>query len=268
MLSENYINRFGGIGRLYGKESLTRFSQSHAMIVGLGGVGSWTVESLARSGIGMLSLVDLDELCVTNTNRQLPAHTGNYGKMKADALAERIQQINPECRVTVHHSFYSEKTAHSLLSTKPDIVVDSIDAVKAKCHLLAECKTLEIPIFSCGGAGGKLDATKVQVDDLSRTHGDKLIGSVRRILRSEYGFPTGEGKKARKFKIPTVFSSETMTAPQPCSLNDSIIDDSAETPRNLNCATGYGAVTHVTATFGLILTQLVLEELRVTRCAT
>ena len=257
-MTEDYINRFGGIGRLYGQETLARFSGSHVMVIGLGGVGSWTVEALARSGVGRLTLVDLDDLCITNTNRQVHAHEGNYGQMKAEALAQRVKMIHPECEVRVELAFYSERNAEELLGSQPDIVIDAIDAVKAKCHLPATCVQRGIPVLSCGGAGGKMDATRIQVADLARTHGDKPIGSVRRILRSEYGFPKGEGKKARTFKIPTVFSDEPMTAPQPCSLDEHQAVDDA--PRNLNCATGYGAVTHVTATFGNVLAQLALAR--------
>ena len=260
MLTDDQVNRFGGIGRLYGKDALETFTRSHVMVIGLGGVGSWTVESLARSGVGRLTLVDLDDICITNTNRQLPAHEGRYGQMKAEALAARVKSINPSVEVTVELAFYSERNAESLLSTAPDMVVDAIDAVKAKCHLLATCIARGIPVCSCGGAGGRMDATKIQVDDLSRSHGDKLISSVRQRLRKEYGFPTGEGKKPRKFKIPTVFSAEEMTPPQPCSLEEG--GDPSEAPRNLNCATGYGAVTHVTATFGCVLSQLVLTQLK------
>jgi len=258
-MTEDEINRFGGVGRLYGKDNLERFLRSHVMIIGLGGVGSWTVESLARSGVGKLTLVDLDELCITNTNRQLPAHGGNYGKMKANALAERVKLINPSSNVTVEHCFYSEKNSEILLSSTPDIVIDAIDSVKAKSHLLAKCIQQNLPIISCGGAGGKMDATKIKIADLSQTTGDKLSSSVRTTLRKEYGFPSGAGKRPKKFKIPTVYSDEPMTAPHPCTFGEQ--PEITEAPKNLNCATGYGAITHVTATFGLIITQLTLEAL-------
>lgn len=261
MLTEDYINRFGGGGRLYGKTALQTFSQAHVMVVGLGGIGSWTVESLARSGIGAFTLVDLDDLCITNTNRQIHAHEGNYGQMKAEALAKRILEINPHCKINVELSFYSARTSEALLASQPDIVIDAIDTTLAKCHLLASCVRKGIPIFTSGGAGGKTDATKIKVSDLTRVHGDRLISSVRKELRTKYGFPNGDNKKAKKFYIPTVFSDEEMTPPQPCSLDD---HEGIEpnTPKNLNCATGYGAITHVTATFGFFLSQLVLDSLK------
>jgi len=258
MLTEDYINRFGGVGRLYGKAALEKFCATHVMIVGLGGVGSWTVEALARSGIGKLTLVDLDDICVTNTNRQLPAHQGKYGQMKAEALAERVKSINPDCDVQILLAFYSQRNSDEILDHSPDIVVDAIDTVRAKSHLLAECRKRGIPVCSCGGAGGRMDATQVTVSDLSKAHGDRLISSVRNELRKKYGYPTGAGKKPKKFGIPTVFSSEEMTTPQACMMGGEELD----MPKNLNCATGYGATTHVTATFGLVLAQVILDQLR------
>ena len=253
MLTQNYIDRFGGVGRLYGIEALTQFSKSHVMIIGLGGVGSWTVECLARSGVGQLTLVDLDDICVTNTNRQLPATTGNYGKMKAEALRSRVVEINPECLVKANLAFYSERNSEELLSSKPTLVIDAIDSVKAKCHLLATCCDLNLKTISCGGAGGRMDTTKIKVSDLAFCEGDKLASSVRRILRKDYGFPSGEGKKKRKFKIPTVYSNEEMIQPKQC--------ETAPKSRNLNCATGYGAVSHITATFGNVMAQLALQHI-------
>jgi len=260
MLTEDYINRFGGIGRLYGKESLCSFLKARVMIIGLGGVGSWTAEALVRSGIGSLHLVDLDDICITNTNRQVPALEGNYGKMKSEALKERVLQINPDCEIITHEMFYSEKNAAALLPPQIDIVIDAIDSVKAKAHLLATCKEKEITVFSCGGAGGRKDISKIKIADLSKTTGDKLLSSVRTTLRKDYKFPSGDGKKTKKFGIKAVYSDEPMTEPQPCSLNNEE-ETSESSARNLNCATGYGAVTHATATFGLYLAQQALEQI-------
>ena len=264
-MTEDYINRFGGVGRLYGKEVLECFSDAHVMIIGLGGVGSWSAESLARSGIGKLTLIDLDDVCITNTNRQVPAHDGNYGKMKAEALTERILQINPDCEIETKICFYSEQNSSELLSVNPDIVIDAIDSVKAKCHLLAECIRRSLSVISCGGAGGRMDATKIKVADLSQTTGDKLASAVRTSLRKDYGFPPGSGKRPKKFRIPTVYSDEEMIPPRPCSVEG--VTEESGAPRNLNCATGYGAITHVTATFGLILAQLALQSICSDHCS-
>ena len=260
MLTEDQINRFGGVGRLYGIEGLERLLNSHVMVVGLGGVGSWAVESLARTGVGKLTLVDLDDICITNTNRQLPAHEENYGKMKAEALAERIKLINPDCEVNIELTFYSPRSADHLFSTYPDIVIDAIDSVNAKCHLLSECRQRKIHAISSGGAGGRKDATMIKVDDITVTLGDRLSSRVCKKLRKEYDFPKGHPVKSEEFNIPTVFSIEPKTDPQPCSI-DGEEPPPLVGPRNLNCATGFGAIAHVTATFGMIMAQLALEKL-------
>ena len=257
-MTEKFQNRFGGIARLYGLSSLEKFSLSHVMIVGLGGVGSWTVEALARSGVGKFTLVDLDDLCLTNTNRQIHAITGTIGKSKASVLAERILLINPEAECAVEQSFYTEKNSAELLSQNPDIVADAIDSVRPKCHLLATCREKGIPVIASGGAGGRLDASQIRIDDLSKTFGDALLLSVRKRLRSEYRFPKAE-KKARKFKIPAVFSPEQPKFPT--------CDGATSTKRpgemtgGIKCDSGYGAATHLTATFGNLMAGWVLDQL-------
>ena len=257
-VTEDYLNRFGGIARLYGLAALERFSNAHVMVIGLGGVGSWTVEALARSGVGQFTLVDLDDLCLTNTNRQIHATSETIGQSKAVVLAKRVLQINPEARCTVEQSFYSEKNSEDLLSAAPDAVVDAIDSVRAKCHLLATCRSKNIPVIASGGAGGRLDASQIRIDDLSRTFGDALLLSVRKKLRSEYRFPKA-GKKARKFKIPAVFSPEQAKFPT-CD-GDTTTVRPEEMPGGIKCDSGYGAATHLTATFGNLLAGWILTEI-------
>ncbi len=257
-VTENFLNRFGGIARLYGVSSLEKFSQSHVMIVGLGGVGSWTAEALARSGVGKFTLIDLDDLCITNTNRQIHATTETIGRSKASALAERIHLINPEAHSTIEQVFYTEKTSEDLLSAKPDIVVDAIDSVRPKCHLLAACRQYNIPVISSGGAGGRTDASQICIDDLSKTHRDALLLSVRRKLRSEYNFPNAN-KKSSKFKIPAVFSPEQPKFPT-CDGSTSTRRP-AEIPSGIKCDSGYGSATHITATFGNFMAGWVLDQL-------
>lgn len=258
-VTDDYLNRFGGIARLYGIRTLEKFSRSHVMIVGLGGVGSWTVEALARSGIGKLSLVDLDDLCITNINRQIHATSDTVGQSKAQALAHRISLINPAAGIVTHQSFYTEATSNSLLQDRPDVIVDAIDSVRPKCHLLATCRDKNIPVISSGGAGGRTNAAKIQIDDLSRTFGDALLLSVRKRLRSEYLFPKADQKKSRKFKIPAVFSPEQPKFPT-CDGGTS-----TERPEDLSggikCDSGYGAATHLTATFGNLMAGWVLDQL-------
>ncbi len=257
-MTEDYLNRFGGIGRLYGVAALEKFSKSHVMVIGLGGVGSWTVEALARSGVGKLALVDLDDLCITNVNRQIHAVSGTVGQPKASALAERVRLINPEAEVRVHQSFYTEQTSEKLLGNEPHAVVDAIDSLQPKCHLLASCRDLKIPVISSGGAGGRTDATKVQLDDLSRTHGDALFNSVRRKLREAYHFPRKD-QKSNKFRIPAVFSPEQPKFPT-CDGGTSI--HRPESLRGgIKCDAGYGAATHLTATFGNLMAGWILTRL-------
>ncbi|MEJ6719215.1 MAG: tRNA threonylcarbamoyladenosine dehydratase [Akkermansiaceae bacterium] len=257
-VTEDYLNRFGGIARLYGVGSLEEFSRSHVMIVGLGGVGSWTVEALARSGVGQFTLVDLDDLCLTNTNRQIHATTETIGQSKATVLADRIHLINPEAECHIEQAFYTEANSVSLLSSQPDVVVDAIDSVHPKCHLLATCREQNIPIIASGGAGGRIDASQIRLDDLSKTFGDALLLSVRKRLRSDYRFPKVE-KKARKFKIPAVFSPEQPKFPT-CDGTTSI-NRPAEMTGGIKCDSGYGAATHLTATFGNLMAGWVLDQL-------
>ena len=257
-VTQDYLNRFGGIARLYGLASLERFSNAHVMVIGLGGVGSWTVEALARSGVGQFTLVDLDDLCLTNTNRQIHATHETIGQSKAVVLAQRVLSINPGARCTVEQTFYSEKNSAELFSSNPDAVVDAIDSVRAKCHLLATCREKDIPVIASGGAGGRLDASQIRLDDLSQTFGDALLLSVRKRLRSEYHFPKA-AKKARKFKIPAVFSPEQPKFPT-CDGNTTT-DRPEEMPGGIKCDSGYGAATHLTATFGNLLAGWVLGEL-------
>ncbi len=263
-MTDAYLNRFSGIGRLYGKKALECFSKSHIMIVGLGGVGSWSAEALTRSGIGSLSLVDLDDICITNINRQIHALSETVGHSKATVLAERLHAIHPDLVTHVHQAFYTEhSSAELLLKNTPDLVIDAIDSVRPKCHLLATCREHHIPVITSGGAGGRGDATQIKIDDLARTHNDSLLQSVRKRLRSEYGFPRFE-KKLKKFQIPAVFSAEPPLYPQ--GDGESCTERPAEAPAGLNCDTGYGAATHVTATFGNMMAGWALGVLSESHC--
>ncbi len=258
-MTDAYLSRFAGIGRLYGESGLKILSESHVLVVGIGGVGSWAVEALARSGIGVLSLVDLDDICVTNTNRQIHALTQTVGQSKVSAMAKRLMEINPEIIVHEHQNFYTEQSsARLLLEIQPDLVIDAIDSVRQKCHLLATCHQHEIPVITSGGAGGRIDATRVTITDLALTHNDALLQSVRKQLRANYDFPRTE-KKPVKFNIPAVFSSEPPLYPQ-CDGSTST-ERPAETPAGLKCDAGYGAVTHLTANFGNLMAGWALNHL-------
>lgn len=181
--------RFGGIARLVSAEGLQRLRAAHVCVVGIGGVGSWTVEALARSGVGALTLIDLDEVCVTNINRQLHALDGTIGRSKVEVMAERVRLINPDCRVTAVTEFFTEQSAQRLFAPDFTCVVDAIDALGNKCRLLALCRARALPVIACGAAGGRLDATQVRVADLANATRDRLLAEVRKRLRQQHGFP-------------------------------------------------------------------------------
>ena len=178
-MQSDYSQRFGGIARLYGETALQRFQQSHICVIGIGGVGSWAAEALARSGIGQLTLIDMDDICVTNTNRQIHALQGNVGKLKTEVMAERIHLINPDCQIHIVDDFITEENLAEYIDARFDFVVDAIDSIRAKVALLAHCKRQKIALITTGGAGGQKDPTKIAIEDLSRTTQDPLAAKVR-----------------------------------------------------------------------------------------
>jgi tRNA threonylcarbamoyladenosine dehydratase len=202
--------RFDRMGRLVGDRAMKRLMDAHVMVVGLGGVGSWAAESLVRSGVGEVTLVDFDEICVTNINRQLHALSGLIGKNKSDVMAERMRQINPKARITSVPLFYNADHNAQIFERRPDWVVDAIDNVTAKGHLLAHCREHEIPVVCSTGSGGRMDPTQIRVTDLGLTTVDPLARAIRGMLRDKHGFPAGEGAE---FGIPAVYSTEPATEP-------------------------------------------------------
>ncbi|RME33413.1 MAG: tRNA threonylcarbamoyladenosine dehydratase, partial [Gammaproteobacteria bacterium] len=208
MQSEQTL-RFGGISRLYGEQALACLRQAHVGVIGLGGVGSWAVEALARTGIGNLTLVDMDEICVSNVNRQLHALEGAIGRSKAEVLAERVRAINPSCRTRAINRFFRQESAEAILAAGYDCVIDAIDSVREKCLLIAACREHHIPLIVTGGAGGRRDPGRIEVADLARAHGDRLLRKVRGELRRTYGFP----RSGRRFGIECVFSGEQPSWP-------------------------------------------------------
>lgn len=230
------------------------------MVVGVGGVGSWAAESLARSGVGHLTLVDPDDLCVTNTNRQIHALDGNFGRPKTAALAARLQAIHPDIVIESVAAFFSEKNAEELLDRRPDAVIDAIDSLRAKCLLLAGCRARGVPCVTSGAAGGRRDPTRIRRGDLAHSAKDALLAEVRRRLRREFGFPKApERGPIPEFGIEAVFSEETPVYPT-CDGGVSI-ERPGDLPGGLRCDAGYGSITHVTATFGLVAAGRVLERL-------
>ncbi|MDP0501644.1 MAG: tRNA threonylcarbamoyladenosine dehydratase [Verrucomicrobiota bacterium JB022] len=255
-MDDDYSFRFGGIGRLYGQAGLQRLREARVAVVGLGGVGSWIVEALARSGVGHLTLIDLDEVCVSNVNRQLHALEGNIGRAKAAVLAERARLIQPTISVDVQQVYFSERNADALLSPGFDVVVDAIDALTPKAHLLAECCFRGIRVVTSGGAGGKRDATQIRVADITKAINDPLLAMTRKKLRKDFGFPR---ETRRRWRIPSVFSPEEPVYPH----QDGSVCATPEpgTELRLNCDYGYGTATHITGTVGFIMSGLVLQML-------
>ena len=242
---DDYAARFGGIARLYGADGARKLRGAHVCIVGVGGVGSWAVEALARTGVGALTLVDLDEVCVSNVNRQLPALTSEVGKPKVQVLKERVTGINPECAVRTVEEFFTGSNADQVLAERYDCVLDGIDTVTHKSLLLAECTRRNLPVISVGGAGGRRDPTAIRVADLAFSSHDRLLQRVRKILRTEHGFPVDP---RIFFGIPCVYSVEAPIFPQPDGTVCATRGDATEL--RMNCNSGYGSATFVTGAFG------------------
>jgi tRNA threonylcarbamoyladenosine dehydratase len=245
-LSASYQERFGSIGRLYGSAALSRLAAAHVAIIGLGGVGSWAVEALARSGIGTLTLIDLDDVCVTNTARQIPAIVSTVGQPKVEALAARVRSINPEIIVHPRASYLLESTVSSLLEPRFTYVIDAIDKYSHKLLLLGECLRRKLPVLTCGAAGGRRDPGRVHLVDLGISGRDLLLKQIRRGLRRHYGIAHGEGVH---FGIPCVCSTESPVFPW----QDGTVRAEPEPacPLTLDCHTGFGAASFVTGVFGL-----------------
>lgn len=253
----SYEHRFGGMQRLYGDAGLAAIRRAHVCVVGVGGVGSWTAEALARSGIGQLTLIDWDDICLTNINRQLPALSTTLGQAKVDVLAERIVQINPECQVHPVREYFSQSNAEELLAPDYDYIIDAVDRVGVKAELIVTARRRKRKILTVGSAGGRLDMTAIQIADLSRSYDDPLFAQLRKKLRQEHGFPRN---LKRRFRVPCVFSPEPLLFPQGdgtvCKNRVSIPGRTRQT-----CDTLYGSATFVTGAFGFAAAQKVLGDI-------
>jgi tRNA A37 threonylcarbamoyladenosine dehydratase len=237
--------RFSGVARLYGDAGVARLGAARVVVVGIGGVGSWAAEALARSAVGRLTLVDLDHIAESNTNRQVHALDGEYGKAKVLAMAERIAAINPACVVTAVDEFADAENAARLVAGA-DLVIDCTDQVSAKAALIAAARAAKVPIISCGAAGGRVDPTRVRCADLAVVTGDPLLSKVRYRLRRSHGFPRGSDRRP-KFHVIGVYSDEPVQRPLACAGED----DAEPLLGGLACA-GYGSSVAVTATIGFV----------------
>ena len=240
--------RFGGVARLYGEAGYGRLRAARVAVVGIGGVGSWAAEALARSHVGAISLIDLDHIAESNTNRQIHALGDAYGKAKVLAMAERIAAIDPSCTVQPVEEFVDVDNA-GRLAAGHDLVLDCIDQVSAKAALIAACRAQGIAVITSGAAGGRVDPTRLRQDDLARASGDPLLAKVRYRLRRHYGFPRESGSRVRKFGVVAIYSDEPIRAPQDCSPQ-----------ARLACA-GYGSTVAVTGAMGFAVAAAALQHL-------
>ncbi len=264
LMDTNQNRRFAGVARLYGEHGLQAFEKAHVLVAGLGGVGSWAVEALARSGIGELTLVDFDHIALSNVNRQLHAIEDNFGKSKSEAMAERVRQINPLIKLHVIDEFFTPENLDAHLRKNAEnpyfVVLDATDDVKMKIALAAYCesrdeisrarssqqsdkKSAVIPLIICGGAGGKLDPSRIKAADLAKTTQDPVLSKIRYALRKEYGFSSDPKKK---LGITAIYSDEPRQG---------------VASGGLSCA-GYGSAVTVTATFGFVAAAEVLKLLQ------
>lgn len=258
-LSADYQYRFAGIARLYGLSALEQFASSHVAVIGIGGVGSWAAEALARSGIGQLSLFDLDDICVSNINRQVHALGSTVGKMKVDVMAERLKEINPELQVRAEHTFITPKNVARYLTNEFDYVFDATDSVSAKTAIIVHCTRNKIRLCCSGGAGGQIDPGLIQIADLNKTIQDPLLAKVRNNLRRLHGFSRNP---KRKYRVDCIYSTEQLRYPQ---ADGSVCTqrDNSNGPVRLDCASGFGAVTHLTATFAFMAVSRILKKLAI-----
>src|SRR5690554_5913657 len=258
-MDQDWTDRFGGIDRLYGSGALERLSRMQVAVVGLGGVGSWAAEALARSGVGRLALVDADDLCLSNTNRQLPALEGQYGRGKAEAMAERCLAINPKAGVEPIASFLTPSNLDELLDRGFDLVLDACDSFRTKVEAIAWCRRRKLPVLTVGSAGGRLDPTLVRVRDLSRTEHDAMLALVRKKLRADFGFPRGP---KRYFGVPAVYSLENVRYPQADgSVSGQRPKLDPDAALKLDCGAGLGAAIHLTGTFAFVAAGRALDML-------
>ena len=245
--------RFGGILRLYGEGGQARLAAARVCVVGIGGVGSWAAEGLARSGVGQLTLIDLDHVAESNINRQIHATDPTLGQAKVQAMRERIASYYPACDVTPVDDFLTVENTAGLLGTGYDCVIDAIDTARAKVAMIAFCRRTGVPVVTCGAAGGQRDPTQIRVDDLTRATQDPLLAKVRSQLRKEHGF-TREPKK--RFGVEAVFSIEPLRYPR--------VGAACDLPRGgaggLNCG-GFGSVVTVTASMGLFAAARAINAL-------
>lgn len=250
-METDYSVRFNGFSRLVGKSAMEKIAASSVCVIGLGGVGSWAVEALARCGVGKITIVDFDEVCKSNVNRQLHALDGEFHKPKVEVMAERIRKINPLCEVTPVQLFFTYSTAETILKPQFDYVIDAMDSPSKKCYLAHYCRQRGLNLIITGAAGGKTDPTKVRIADLSAVNHDRLLQEVRKKLRVKYNFP----RLPEPMMVEAVFSEEPTRKP--------VIEGCEDRTkrRSLDCRTGLGTAVFVTAVFGFVAASRVVNRI-------
>lgn len=250
--------RFGGMERLYGCEEIARLGRAHVAVIGVGGVGSWAVEALVRSGVGEVTMIDLDDICITNTNRQLPAMEGEIGRPKVTVLAERMERINPEAKLHAVQEFFLESSADRLLEPRYDWVIDAVDRMSIKALIIAKAVALGRSVLTVGGAGGRRDLTQIRVGDLGRTGGDNLLRMVRKKLRRTHGWARGEGND---YGVAAVYSAEPQVFPWADGRVCATPEPGDEANLAMDCGSGFGSATFVTGGFGFAAAGEVVRQI-------
>jgi tRNA A37 threonylcarbamoyladenosine dehydratase len=250
--------RFAGIDRLYGAGTSRRLSRAHVAVVGIGGVGSWVVEALARSGIGHLTLIDGDEVCVSNTNRQVQALAGTFGRAKVGVMAERVRAISPGLDVRAVEAFATPDNLGELLPVDLSYLIDACDAIRTKVALIAHAKRRKLPLITVGAAGGRIDPARIDCRDLAKTVNDPLLAEVRRRLRDEHGWTRNP---KRYFGVQAVYSLEHPRYVQPDGSVACMRDPQADGPVRLDCAGSFGAAMHVTAGFAMLAVARTIDRM-------
>lgn len=257
MTTNSNEQRFAGLTRLFGLDAVHTLSEASVAIVGIGGVGVWSAEALARSGIGNITLIDLDDIAISNVNRQLHAMTSTLEHSKVEVMQKRILDIHPQCNVKAIEDFVTSENVAQYINSDFDVVIDAIDSVNAKAAIIAHCKRNKIKVITIGGAGGQIDPLQICVGDLAKTIQDPLLAKVRNQLRRNYRFTSN---LKRRFSVEAVYSTEQLRYPSKEG-TVSFAKNNAQGSGKMDCSTGFGAFVGVTATFGMVAASRAIAHL-------
>ncbi len=257
------VGAFDGLSRVFGHDQAALLATLKVCVVGIGGVGSWTVEALARTGVGHITMIDHDDVTAGNINRQLHALVDTLGESKVSLMYERVKKINPMCDVVAEDDFLAIKNLEHYLGRDYDVVIDAIDSIRFKAAMIAFCRRRKVRIITTGGAGGRLDPTRVSIADLSKTWNDALAAKVRQRLRADYGFTRNP---SRRFGVDCVYSSEQPVYPTGAGAVTHAKPGVAGA--SLDCEQGYGSISWVTGTFGLVAASRAVERALAARQST